>query len=276
MKKILLYIASASAALSLSSCAFFELDNFDAPEETLRGRVVDMDGNPVLTEQAANGIRVAFIDREWEEMGNIATPEYFNCRPDGTFQHTKMFPGRYNVYVDGPFVPIIRENSSGEVIEDGSQEINIKEGTPCEVEFRVQPFLNVEITAEPVVTDGIIHAKVRITRAISREDLNEIMAPTGNWKDANANVTDLKLFIGYSSTLGDRNDDEWWTGTRSFKNKDFDALEGQEIEITSLAENPIDAGRHIFVRAAARINYQTANVQRYNYSEQYEVIIPQY
>lgn len=274
MKKTLLYIASATAMLSMSSCAFFELDNYEAPSETLRGKVVDMNGAPVLTEQASEGIRVRFIDLEWEAQGNQTYPVDFNCRPDGTFQNTKMFPGRYNVTVDGPFVPIVRDASDGTPLADGSQDIDIKKGKPCEITFQVQPFLNVEIVGTPMVSEGVITAKVKVTRAISRDELNEIMTPTGNWNEDNANVTDIKLFIGYSSTMGDRNDDEYWTGVLNFNGSEFDSSEGQEIEISSLAEHPIPSGRHVFIRAAARINYQTANVQRYNYSEQFEVIIP--
>lgn len=274
MKRTFTYLISAAAAMSLSSCAFFELDNYEAPEETLRGRVVDFDGNPVLTEQASEGIRVRLIDREWEAMGNEVTPQDFNCMPDGTFQNTKLFPGRYNVTVDGPFVPIVLNNEQGVPLEDGSQEIDIKKGKPYEMEFRVQPFLKVEFDGLPTVSDGVITARIKVSRAISRDDLNATMSPTGSWKDENANVTDIRLFVGYSSTLGDRNDDDWWTGKMEFSGNAFDAFDGQTIELTSLVEHPIPSGRHVFVRAAARINYQTANIQRYNYSEQLEVIIP--
>lgn len=269
------YIALLACGMtSVSSCAFFELDNYDAPEETLRGRVVDMDGNPVLTEQASEGIRVRLTDLEWEAMGHEVTPQDFSCMPDGTFQNTKLFPGRYNVTVDGPFVPIVLDAEDGTPIADGSQNIDIKEGKPYEMEFKVQPFLNVEFVDLPSVSNGIVTAKVRITRAVSRDELNEILSPTGSWTNDNANVTDLKLFVGYSSTLGNRNDDELWTGTINFAGDQFDSMEGKTIEISSLSEHAIPSGRHVYVRAAARINYQTANVQRYNYSETLEVYIP--
>lgn len=28
---------------------------------------------------------------------------------DGTFQNTKLFKGEYNVRIDGPFIPLVRE-----------------------------------------------------------------------------------------------------------------------------------------------------------------------
>ena len=239
MKRTIKSIYAVSLVLgmmSVSSCAFFELDNYEAPSETLRGRVVDMNGNPVLTDQGSEGIRVRLMDLEWEAMGNEVTPQDFNCMMDG--------------------------------------DINIKEGEPCEIEFQVQPFLNVEFVDYPQVSDGIITARVRVTRAISRADLSSTLSQTGSWEDANANVTDIQLFVSYSSTVGYRARDEYWSGKVEFSGNSFDSQEGQVIEITSNTDHPIPSGRHLFVRAAARINYQTANVQRYNYSDIMEVVIP--
>ena len=269
MKK-LLYIFSLLALAT--SCELFELDNYDAPEETLKGRVVDMDGNPVLTDQGSEGIRVRLMDLEWEEMGGQVTPQDFYCRMDGTFQNTKLFPGSYNVTVDGPFVPLVMDDANGVPIKDRSQTIEINGVT--EIEFQVQPFLKVEFVDYPSVADGIITAKVKVTRAISRQDLAAEMEQTGSWQDSYANVTDLQLFVSYSSTVGYRARDEYWSGQINFEGSEFDLQEGETIEITSNAEHPIPSGRHLFVRAAARINYQTANVARYNYSDVMEVIVP--
>ena len=272
MKKTLFFTSILFGLMSASSCAMFEIDNYDAPSETLRGRVIDAaTGEPVLTDQGSEGIRVRLEETSWE--GNV-TPQDFNCRPDGTFQNTKLFPGRYNVTVDGPFVPIVIEDADGVPVADGSQDINIKEGEPCEIEFQVQPFLNVEFVDYPQVSDGIITARVRVTRAISRADLSSTLSQTGSWEDANANVTDIQLFVSYSSTVGYRARDEYWSGKVEFSGNSFDSQEGQVIEITSNTDHPIPSGRHLFVRAAARINYQTANVQRYNYSDIMEVVIP--
>lgn len=277
MKKLVRLIYAsllACGVMSVNSCAFFELDNYEAPDETLRVKVVDQNGAPVLTDQGSEGIRVRLMDLEWEAMGHEVTPQDYNCKLDGTFQNTKLFPGRYNVTVDGPFVPIVIEDEQGVPVVDGSQDINIKKGEPCEVEFQVQPFLNVEFVDYPQVSDGIITARVRVTRAISRAELNSTLGVTGSWEDANANVTDIQFFVSYSSTVGYRARDEYWSGKIEFSGNAFDAQEGDIIEITSNTANPIPSGRHLFVRAAARINYQTANVQRYNYSDIVEVVIP--
>ncbi len=64
MKKILMHaLAGAFFVLSLSSCSLFKLDNYDAPEETLNVKVVDVaTGNPVLTETSSNGIRIRLVE----------------------------------------------------------------------------------------------------------------------------------------------------------------------------------------------------------------------
>lgn len=273
MKKISLYILLAAGAVAVnSSCSFFKLDNYEAPGETIKGKVVDMDGNPVLTDQGSEGIRVRLMDLEWEKQGHEVTPQDFYCMMDGTFQNTKLFPGEYNVTVDGPFVPIVISDDQGVPLVDGSQTVNIKGTT--EVEFKVQPFLNVEFVGYPQVADGMITAKVKVTRAISRDGLKSVLEQTGAWKDEYANVTDIQLFVGYSSTMGYRARDEYWSGKLEFSADSFDAQEGKEIIIKSNSEHVIPSGRHVFIRAAARINYQTANVQRYNYSEVMEVMVP--
>ncbi len=81
MKKTLFFTSILFGLMSASSCAMFEIDNYDAPSETLRGRVIDAaTGEPVLTDQGSEGIRVRLEETSWE--GNV-TPQDFNCRPDG-------------------------------------------------------------------------------------------------------------------------------------------------------------------------------------------------
>lgn len=62
MKKIAYFIILV-ALLSVSSCSMFELDNYEAPKETLQGVVVDAaTGEPVLTDQGSEGIRVRLTE----------------------------------------------------------------------------------------------------------------------------------------------------------------------------------------------------------------------
>ncbi len=270
MRKIISYLFIGALALSASSCALFELDNYDAPSETLKGWVVDVKtGKPVLTDQGGEGIRVRLIETSWE--GNV-NPLDFYCRQDGSFQNTKLFEADYNVSVDGPFVPLVRTDKDGNVLGNDTKDIHLK-GTQ-ELTFEVQPFLNVEIVGAPTVSAGVITARVKVTRATSREELLTALAGT-EYVDANANVTDIQLFVSQSSTVGYRARDNRWSNEIKYSGKSFEDNLGKAVTIKSSGTVP--SGRKVFIRAAARINYDTpvgSGTKRWNYSEAIEVDIP--
>src|SRR3546814_99020 len=191
MKKIsFIYIASL-AVFYLTSCSLFELDNMDKPAETLQGEVVDVaTGEPVLTDQGSEGIRVRLSEVSW---GENATPNAdFYCKPDGTFQNTKLFKGTYNIRIDGPFIPLLREDDRGVPIADETQTADIQGIT--QVKFEVQPFLKVEWVEEPEVINGKIRARVRVTRGVSEDDFRARIQPMGGDSESFLNVTDIQLF----------------------------------------------------------------------------------
>ena len=271
MKKFHIFAAALAMMFGMTSCDLFEMDNYDAPEETIQGEVVDvLTGDPVLTDQGSEGIRVRLTELSWGD--NVEHNPDFYCMPDGTFQNTKIFKGHYYVRIDGPFIPLVRETPDGVVLADECKEIDIKGTT--KVKFEVQPFLNVKIVGEPQVSNGQIKAKVVVDRAVSPEDFRDKIQPTrGNdYSDDLMNVTDVQLFVSYSSSVGYRARDERLSSSLSYQGKDFESSLGQELTMTSNGEIP--SGRRVYIRAAARINYSTAEVYRYNYSEPLEVLIP--
>lgn len=271
MKKIVFYTLLC-ASLSLASCDMFEIDNYEEPGETLRGEVVDVaTGKPVLTDQGSEGIRVRLLELSW---GDNAThnPDFF-CMPDGTFQNTKIFKGEYNIRIDGPFIPLVREDERGVPLADETQTVQIKGTT--EVRFEVQPFLNVEWVGTPQVSNGRITAQVRVTRGVSEEIFREKIEPMGNYDSKFLNMTDIQLFVSYSSSVGYRARDERWSNKIEYEGGAFNELFGKTVSIKS--NGAIPSGRKVFVRAAARINYDTplgSGTRRWNYSEPMEVIIP--
>lgn len=260
------------AILSLTSCSLFELDNYDAPSETLQGEVVDaLTGDPVLTDQGGEGIRVRLTELSWGD--NVEHNPDFYCMPDGTFQNTKLFEGEYNIRIDGPFIPLVREDENGNLIADETKTMKISGTT--KVTFEVQPFLKVEFADNPTVSNGKITARVRVKRAVTEEAFKAKIEPMGGYKDAYLNVTDIQLFVSYSSSVGYRARDERWSSKIEYRGTEFAPLLGKSVTIKS--EGTIPSGRTVFVRAAARINYDTpkgSGTRRWNYSEPFEVIIP--
>lgn len=260
------------AAMALSSCSLFELDNYDEPQETIQGEVVDVaTGERVLTDQGSEGIRVRLTELSWGENAQH-NPDFY-CMPDGSFQNTKIFKGTYNIRIDGPFIPLIREDSNGVPLADETKEVDIKGTT--KVKFEVQPFLKIEWVGEPTISEGKVTAKVRVTRAVSEADFQSKIEPMGGYSSSLLNVTDIQLFVGYSSTMGYRARDTRWTNEITYTGSEFNALLGETITITS--KGTIPAGRTVFVRAAARINYDTpagSGTRRYNYNEVLELMVP--
>ena len=271
MKKIKFY-SLLCAVFLMTSCQMFEMDNYDEPSETIWGEVVDeATGKRVLTDQGSEGIRVRLTELSWGE--NVQHNPDFYCMLDGTFRNTKIFEGDYNIRIDGPFIPLVRENTDGTLLFDGSQNTRISGTT--KVKFEVQPFLNVEFVGDPQVSNGVISAKVKVTRGVTNEIFREKIEPMGNWKDEYLNITDIQLFVSYSSTVGYRARDDRWSNTIEYSGDAFNELLGQPVQISSIGNIP--SGRKVFIRAAARINYDTpvgSGTRRWNYSEPVEVLIP--
>lgn len=262
------------SCLLFTSCDVFELDNYEEPKETIIGEVVDSKtGERILTDQGSEGIRVRMTELSWGD--NVEHNPDFYCKSDGSFQNTKIFKGTYNIRIDGPFVPIVREDERGVPIANDTKTLDI-EGT-INVKFEVQPFLKVEFVDYPTVSNGQIAARVKVTRGISNDEFREKIEPMGNYNSSFTNVTDIQLFVSYSSSVGYRARDERWSNKIEYVGSEFENLLGKEITIKSIKGQTIPSGKHVFVRAAARINYDTpagSGTRRWNYSEPMEVIIP--
>jgi len=271
MKKIGFYILSV-VLFAFSSCSMFEMDNYDEPAETLQGEVVDAaTGEPVLTDQGSEGIRVRLTELSWSD--NVTHNPDFYAMADGTFQNTKLFKGTYNVLIDGPFIPLLREDERGVPLADETQTLDIAGVT--KVKFEVQPFLKIEWVEEPTVSNGKITAKVRVTRAVSEADFQAKIEPMGGYSSSFLNVTDIQLFVSYSSSVGYRARDERWSSKIEYSGSAFSSLLGETVTIES--NGTIPEGRIVFIRAAARINFDTpkgSGTRRWNYNEAKEVMIP--
>lgn len=255
-----------SAIVGFSSC---KRDNYIEPQETLRGRVVDAaTGELVLTDQGSEGTRVRLRELSWKETDVPDNFDFF-CMKEGIFQNTKVFAGHYNVRIDGAFIPLVRRNNSGDTLADETKYIDIKGVT--EVEFKVQPFLKLEWVGEPTVNNGKITATVKVTRAVSPSDFKEKIEPIGGYDSSMLNVTDVRLFVSQVPYVGFREWDNRYSTEVDYSGNSFEALLGQPVTITT--QGVIPAGRKVFIRAAARINYATENIRRHNYNEAISVDI---
>ncbi|MCC5905815.1 MAG: DUF3823 domain-containing protein [Balneolaceae bacterium] len=246
MKKSTYSILYLSVLFIFISCTT-EWDNYDEPAETFRGIINDINSDKsVFTEAGEGGIRMRLMEYSWSDN---PTPYYFYVMQDGTFQNTKIFKGTYNVEPQGAFVPLVQTDSEGNTIRDESVTIDI-EGT-VEVNFDVEPFLNIEWVGEPILNENSISVQVLVTRGTEDPDFQQ-------------DVTDIYLYINSSSEyVGNNNFDSRYS-TR-ITGEDANNALGEVITITTNGDLPTN--RTHYLRVGARINYSVAGIQRYNYNE---------
>lgn len=252
MKKIIYSIVAGLFILAGTSCQKF--DNYDEPEETLQGTIVDKETQePFQTEVAENGVRIKLLEYSWSDN---PTPYYFYVKQDGTFNNTKIFKGNYNIEPQGAFVPLVQTDSNGSVLSDESVTMDIK-GT-VSLNFEVEPFLRVAYVGEPVINGNSISVQVKITRGTTNPDYQQDLA-------------DVCLFINSSSPyVGNNNYDDRYD--RHLTGDELKDMIGQTVTLTTDGELP--TGRTYYIRVGARIDKDIAGAKRYNYTDVKEVNVP--
>lgn len=254
MKKVLYYLSFCLILFTDNSCS--DLDNYDAPSETVKGVVVDKNTQkPIQTEIGNSGIRIKMMELSWSETPN---PYYFTTMQNGNFNNTKIFKGMYNIVVQGPFVPLVEKDAIGNVIKDESQTVDVK-GT-VDLKFSVEPFLNIEWVSNPVVNgDGSISVQAKITRGTSNPNYQQV-------------VRDVWLYINSSSYyVGNNNYDARYsprlTGTPAAN------AVGTVITLTTIG-GKLPGNRPYYLRVGARTTLAVEGTQRYNYNEPISFDVP--
>ncbi len=252
----------------LNACG--KIDNYDEPHETIKGTVIDaVTGELVLTDQGSEGTRIRMNELSWTGTRVASNFDFFAMK-EGIFQNTKIFKGRYNVRVDGAFIPLVRLGPAGDTIANETKNMDVQGVT--EVQFKVQPFLKVEWVGKPTVSNGKITAVIKVTRAVSLADFKAKIQPTGGYSDDVLNITDVRLFVSQVPYVGYREWDNRYTTQINYTGNAFEAQLGQPVTITTTGTIP--PGRTVFIRGAARINYATENIKRHNYNVAVRVDVP--
>ena len=89
MKKIYLFLCAA-ALLALPSCDLFVLDNFDGPDASISGKIIDASNQQRI--EVENGSLVA-IEQGWDaEQEQLWMVKY-----NGEFSNDMVFSGSYRI-----------------------------------------------------------------------------------------------------------------------------------------------------------------------------------
>jgi hypothetical protein len=252
MKRLFNYTALLLVIITAGSCS--KIDNYPAPNSTITGSVTDVaTGKGVQTEAGSNGTRVKLLEISYSAN---PTPEYFVSKQDGTFTNTKVFKATYKISVEGPFVPLVQTDATGNVISDKSQTVNVS-GTAT-VNFKVEPFLDIEYVGSPVVnSDGTISISFKINRGTTNPAFQ-------------LNLSEYDLFINSNPYVGNNNYDNRYWKQVTFNGTDGNAQIGQTITLTTTG-GKLPGARNYYVRIGARITY---GLNYYNYTDAKTVAVP--
>lgn len=258
MKSIIYSVALGLAIISASSCKKF--DNYDGPDQTLQGRIIDVNtGQPMQSDLSGDaggsaGTRIKLLETSWSSN---PTPLYLATKIDGTYINTKVFAATYNISAEGAFVPLVQTAATPPV--NNSKNVEVKGGITT-VDFTVEPLLEVEWVGEPVLNaNGTITAQAKITRGTAKTAFQ-------------GNVTDLWLYTSPTPYVGSvaASYDNRFAGHITYTGTNGNALLGTTITITTLLTNGALPKKDWYIRLAARTDY---GGKLYNFSNVKMVVV---
>jgi hypothetical protein len=245
--KNILYTLLGVLLMTVTSC--MEVDNWDEPDVTARGRVIDSyTGENILTSQGDWGIRI--WERTWTQ--SVPNSQTLSVKQDGTYTNTKLFGGTYDMLpYGGPFWPV-------DTVHD------VVFGGIAEQDFTVTPYL--QLTGFETSLDGL---KLTLTC--------QIKAPI---RDGLPNLIEIRPFVSFNQFTGATNtiDHPDFTGRVIPINLSWEAWMAKEHEpvgadthTVRVGPIKVKAGYTYYVRIGANVN--DAN-RKHNYTPIIKVVVP--
>lgn len=143
--------------LGFASC---QIDNYDEPDCTIEGKLLDHLNQPFQVNQGAGIIRIREIS--WAKDDDTYTANRtLKVQQDGTYRNTKVFKGTYRLLpYSGAFFPYDDVNKDG---DDAGELVEIS-GTATR-DFTVTPYLTIEWVQKPAIdAAGYLTCSVKFTR----------------------------------------------------------------------------------------------------------------
>ena len=130
-----LYILSCLMVFMLSSCGYFEYDNYEEPNSGIEGTVVDKKTNELYCSETANSYKIEYYELSWEEAGHANTQaRFFWGKADGTFTNTKIFAGEYRITL-----------KEGAFYAPDPEIVTLEKGEMTKLDYAVTPYARVNI-----------------------------------------------------------------------------------------------------------------------------------
>ncbi len=243
MKKLILLFAAAPL-LWFSSCA--KIDNYNAPDATLRGTIIDETTNaPLLTGPGEFVIRM--LETSW---GENPAPQDLPVKQDGTYANTKLFNATYSLQpYGGAFWPV---DPTADFVLNGS-------GTQ---DFTVKPYLKVTNVKWEVKADKTLSVSCTL-EAPQTQGLPQVIEVRP--------LLSLTPYCGAGSRIDGYYKDEF----RVLINKNWDEIgnmqTGKGNETYTINGMPLKSGYTYFFRMGAKVR---DTFEKFNYSEVVTIKVP--
>lgn len=163
-----------------------DLDNYDAPNATLTGRLVDSETNEAMPTQTPNGARIRiyeFYKGEWSPQ-----PYDFWVKQDGSFENRSAFAGRYRITAEGAFADFepVETDISGTTTLD----------------IRVTPYLRLSVNAVPGA-GGEVTLSTQISRSANAPKIRTVSFVCGKTPYVDKNTFVKKTDLDVNSVSDD-------------------------------------------------------------------------
>jgi hypothetical protein len=170
MKKYLLY----TYTLFVSFLVGCQMDNYEAPNAHLYGKILDVTSNLSVPQQTLNGAQFKLVQLEYSSQTANPITSYFHA--DGSYDNKLIFSGKYKVVLMGPF------SYQDTVVAVVSGETNL--------DIKVKSYLNVTATVDKVFADS-----VQVSYTVKSNGNNEKIARVGAVLGTTLGV-DINNFFG--------------------------------------------------------------------------------
>ncbi|MCD8176760.1 MAG: DUF3823 domain-containing protein [Tannerellaceae bacterium] len=242
--KNIYYLLSALILSTAVSC--MKIDNYDAPESQISGKVIDKTtGKPILT--CPNDFQIRIWEVSWSDN---PTPQDIPVMQDGTYNDSRLFDARYDLQpYNGPFWPV-----------DPVENLTLS-GTLTQ-DFEVTPYLQI-VDFDYTLTGTTLSVTCRLKAPIT-ENLPQVL--------------DIRTFLSLSQYCGDNsrlggeyNDDKYKVNVNKPWSEIGNMTTGEGYETYVINDIPLKSGLTFYLRVGARVE---DTYRKYNYSEIVEVKVP--
>lgn len=251
-------ITSILVSLLLTSCGYFEYDNYEAPNSGIEGQVIDSKTNELILGEAANSYKIEYYEVSWEEAGHTNTQSrFFWGKADGTFKNSKIFAGDYRITL-----------KEGAFYAPEPEFVTLEKDKLTRLDYSVIPYARVKIDDIEITGTKQNNLIIKYTIEDTEKEIN-----TENIDKDLYSLSESQVFISSKSpNVGITNSETKYTirAKKEFTRGE-DYTPGTPFQIRETNVRNLAPGKYW-----VRIGVRTGNpYKRYNFSTIKEIIIPE-